>query len=190
MRAERHRGLGDLAQLGQRHHLEAAGVGQHGAAPAGEALQAAKRRDALGARPQHQVIGVAEHDVGAGIAHLAPVHALHGAGCADRHEGRCAHHAVRRGQAAGAGRAVGRQQLEMVGKACLGRADIGNTHGGLIASGAACLATSFRRNAVTKPVDPGSPCPYGPAPCRPRPNARRKPPSPAGPREACARKYI
>ena len=52
-------------------------------------VKSAARRggDAFGARPQHQVIGVAEHDIGAGIAHLAPMHALHGARCADRHEG-------------------------------------------------------------------------------------------------------
>ena len=41
-------------------------VGQDRAVPAHEAVQAAEPRDALGAGPQHQVIGVAEHDVGAG----------------------------------------------------------------------------------------------------------------------------
>ena len=38
--------------------------------PAGELVQAAEPRDALGAGPQHQVIGVAEDDVGAELAHL------------------------------------------------------------------------------------------------------------------------
>ena len=80
-------------------------------------LQAAERGDPLGARPQHQMIGVAEHDIGAGVAHLAPVHALHRARGADRHEGRRPHHAMRRGQPAGAGGAVGGEQFEMVGKA-------------------------------------------------------------------------
>ncbi len=86
--AERDRLFGDLAQLRQRHHLEAAGVRQHRPVPAGEFLQAAQRCDPLGAGPQHQMIGVAEHDIGAGIAHLAPMQALHCAGGADRHEGR------------------------------------------------------------------------------------------------------
>ena len=116
VRAEGHRVFADLAQLRQRHHLEAAGVGQHGPVPAGEGLQAAEGGNAFGARPQHQVIGVAEHDIGAGIAHLAPVQALHGACGADRHEGRRPHHAMRRGQLARARRAVGRDEIEVVGK--------------------------------------------------------------------------
>ena len=62
--------LGDLADLGQAHHLEAAGVGEDRPVPAHEAVQAAEPRDALGAGAQHQVIGVAEDDVGAG--RLAP----------------------------------------------------------------------------------------------------------------------
>src|SRR4029079_19501687 len=66
-------------------------------------------------RPQHQMIGVAEHDIGAGIAHLAPMHALHGPRRADRHEGRRPHRAMRRGQPAGAGRAVCSNQLKMIG---------------------------------------------------------------------------
>ena len=74
-----------------------------GPPPAGEFLQAAERCDPLRARPQHQMIGIAEHDIGAGIAHLAPVHALHRAGGADRHEGRRPHHAMRRGQPAECG---------------------------------------------------------------------------------------
>jgi len=89
-----------LAQLRQRHHLEAAGVREHRALPAGKALQAPEPGDALGARPQHQMVGIAKHDIGAGIAHLAPMQALHGAGGADRHEGRRPHHAMQRGQLA------------------------------------------------------------------------------------------
>ena len=86
-----------------------------GPVPAGESLQAAERRDPLGAGTQHQMIGVAEHDVGTGLTHLAPVHALHGAGGSDRHEGRRAHHAMRRGQAPGARGAIGGEQFEMIG---------------------------------------------------------------------------
>jgi len=63
------------------------------------------------------MIGIAEHDIGPGIAHLAPVHALHRAGRADRHERRGSHHAMRRGQAAGPRSAVRTQKLKMIGKA-------------------------------------------------------------------------
>ena len=100
-------------------------------------LQAAERGDPFGARPQHQMIGVAEHDIGAGIAHLAPVHALHRARRADRHEGRRTHHAMRRGQAAGAGIAVGCEQFKMVGKAH------GRAYGVTSASGSTSLEAIF-----------------------------------------------
>ena len=70
VRAEGHALVLDLAQLRQRHHLEAAGIGEDRPRPVHEPMQAAERRDALGAGPQHQVIGVGEHDVGAGLAHL------------------------------------------------------------------------------------------------------------------------
>ena len=43
--------------------------------PAREFVQTAEPRHALGARPQHQMIGVAENDVGAGAAHLVHIHA-------------------------------------------------------------------------------------------------------------------
>src|SRR5438132_14415435 len=62
------------------------------------------------------MVGVAEHDVGTGLTHLAPVHALHRAGGTDRHEGGRAHHAVRRGQAPGARGAIGGEQFEMIGQ--------------------------------------------------------------------------
>ena len=60
----------DLAQLGEAHDLEAAGVREDRAVPAHEAVQAAEPGDALGAGPQHQVVGVGEHDVDAAGAQL------------------------------------------------------------------------------------------------------------------------
>ena len=62
--------LVDLAEFRQRHDLKAAGVGEDRIGPIGEGMQPAKRRHPLGARPQHQVIGVAEDDVGAERPHL------------------------------------------------------------------------------------------------------------------------
>ena len=66
MRAEGDAVFGQLAQLGQRHDLKAAAIGQDRAGPAHEFVQAAEPRHPFGAGPQHQVIGVAEDDVGAG----------------------------------------------------------------------------------------------------------------------------
>ena len=59
--AERHAVVVDLRV--EREHLEAAGVGERQAVPAGEAAEPAEAGDDLGARPQHQVVGVAEHDL-------------------------------------------------------------------------------------------------------------------------------
>ena len=70
MRAERHAALVELAECGKRHDLEAAGIGQDRAVPVHEFVQPAKRGDALGTGPQHQVIGIAEQDLGAGVAHI------------------------------------------------------------------------------------------------------------------------
>ena len=50
----------DFPQRGQRHDLEAPGVGQDGARPVHEAMQAAQARDPVGAGPQHQMVGVTE----------------------------------------------------------------------------------------------------------------------------------
>ena len=76
MRAEGDAVFGDLAQRRKRHHLKAAGIGQDRIRPAHESMQPAKRRDALGRRPQHQMIGVAEQDLGARGAHVIVVHTL------------------------------------------------------------------------------------------------------------------
>ncbi len=59
MTLEGHALLVELAQAGERHDLEAAAVGEDRLFPADEIVQAAEARDALGARTQHQVIGVA-----------------------------------------------------------------------------------------------------------------------------------
>ena len=66
-------------------------------------MQAAERGDALGARPQHQMIGVAEHDLGAGRRARRPASALHGRLRADRHECRRLHFTVRGHEFAAAG---------------------------------------------------------------------------------------
>ena len=77
-----------------------------------EFMQAAERGDAFGARAEHQVIGVGEHDIGAGRAHVVVMHAFDRALGADRHEGGCAHHAMRGRDFAAPRAAVGCDQAE------------------------------------------------------------------------------
>ena len=62
--------------------------------------------------PQHQVIGVAEQDIGARSADIVMVHALDRRLRADRHESGRAHHAVRGRYLAGARGAIGGDQAE------------------------------------------------------------------------------
>ncbi len=100
--------LGHLAQLAERHHLKPTRIGEDGAAPVHELMQATEARDALGAGPQHQVIGIAKNDIRARGLHVFRVHGLHGGGRADGHEGRRADGAVGGVQRAGAGLAVPR----------------------------------------------------------------------------------
>ena len=87
MRLEDRTLLGDPAQLGQRHDLEAAGVGEDRIGPVGETMQAAKLGDRFRTGPQHEMIDIAEDDVGAGRAHLIRIKPFDGACRADRHEG-------------------------------------------------------------------------------------------------------
>ena len=77
-----------------------------------EFMQTAERRDALRRRPQHQVIGVGQDDIGAGRAYIVVMHALDGRLRTYRHEGRRAHDPVRGRNFAGARGAVGRDQPE------------------------------------------------------------------------------
>ncbi len=112
VRGKAHALLAHLADLGERHHLEAAAVGEDRAVPAHEGMQAAEAGDALGAGAQHQVIGVGEDDVGAGRLHLVEVERLDGGGGADRHERRRADEPMRRRHRAAARGTVLRQELE------------------------------------------------------------------------------
>ena len=59
-----------VRSLGEREDLVAARVGEHRARPAHERVDAADAPEQLGARAQHQVVGVAEHDLGADRAQI------------------------------------------------------------------------------------------------------------------------
>ena len=65
--------------------------------PADQLMQTAQTSNAFRAGPQHQVIGIAENDIGAQLAHLIEIHGLDGADRADRHEGGRADDAARHG---------------------------------------------------------------------------------------------
>ena len=92
--------LPDLPQRGQGEHLEPAGVRQDGAVPVHELVEPPHLPDDMVARPQVQVVGVAELDL---AAHLLQIMggdaALDGPLCAYVHEHRRLDHA-----AVGAGR--------------------------------------------------------------------------------------
>src|SRR5690606_30036490 len=99
-RAELHAVLVDLAQLLEAEDLKTARVGQDRAAPVHEAVQAAVSAHDVGPRAQHEVEGVAEHDVGAEVLELLGRHGLDAAVSADGHEGRRLYRAARECQAA------------------------------------------------------------------------------------------
>ena len=73
----------------QREDLVAARVGQHVATPAGEAVDAAELGHHLGARPQHQVVGVGQQHVDPGRLEVRARHGPHRSPRPDRHEARC-----------------------------------------------------------------------------------------------------
>ena len=80
--------------------------------PVHELVQAPKRGDPLRSGRQHQMVGVAEHDVVAERPHRVRRHGLHRRGGADGHEGRRANDAARRRDGAKARSPVGRLHRE------------------------------------------------------------------------------
>ena len=88
MRAEAHAFVRDFAQLAEAEDLEAAGVGEHGARPADEAVQAAHAADGFVPGAQIEVVGVAENDLRAQRFEHVLGDGLDRSGRADRHEDR------------------------------------------------------------------------------------------------------
>ena len=106
--------LPDLPQRGQGEHLEPAGVRQDRAVPVHELVEPPHLPDDMVARPQVQVVGVAELDL---AAHLLQIMggdaALDGPLCAYVHEHRRLDHAaVGAGEFAAPGAALGFQHFE------------------------------------------------------------------------------
>ena len=79
-----------------------------GCGPVHEPVQAAERGDPLRSGRQHQMVGVAEHDIVAERPHRVRRHGLHRRGGADGHEGRRANDAARSRDGAKARSPVGR----------------------------------------------------------------------------------
>src|SRR5262249_2873422 len=87
---------------GEAEDLITAAVGEDRLRPSDEAMKAAASRDEIVARPQIEVIGVAEQDLRAEFFEIPVRDAFDGALRADRHERRRLHVAVRRGDDTGA----------------------------------------------------------------------------------------
>ena len=96
--------LVDRPVVREREDLEAAGVGEDGAVPAHEAVDPAHAPERLRARPEHEVVGVREDDLGAEGADVVGREAGDARARPDGHERRRLDGAVggREGAAAGA----------------------------------------------------------------------------------------
>ena len=101
--AERDAVVVDRAEVAQADHLVAARVGQDRPVPGHELVQAAEPFDALVARAQVEVVGVAQDDLGADLVQVVGIERLDRGVGADRHEHRRLDVAVRRRQVAQAG---------------------------------------------------------------------------------------
>jgi hypothetical protein len=86
MRAETDAFVGDLTKRAERKDLKAAGVGEQGAGPTDEAMQAAEPADGLVSGAEIEVIGVAENDFCAEGFERVLGDGLDGSGGADGHE--------------------------------------------------------------------------------------------------------
>jgi hypothetical protein len=96
----------DLAGLRKREDLKAAGVGEHGARPLHELMQAAHIADEFIAGTQIEMIGVAQHQRGVDILEVFGRERFDRGLRADRCEDRREQVAVRRGEDSRAGTLV------------------------------------------------------------------------------------
>ena len=108
-RAKPHALLADLAKRLEAIDLKAAGVGQDRSRPGHEPVQTAVPAHDVHARAQHQMKGVAQQYLRAGVGHFLRRQGFDRALRADRHEGRRVHHTAREIEPAAAGRTVAGQ---------------------------------------------------------------------------------
>ena len=112
MRLEHHSVFVEHPQLGERHDLKAARIGQNRLVPVHEPMQPAETVNHFGAGPEHQMIGITQQDLRAGRRDGLRRHCLDGALSAHRHECRCIDDTMSRRQLAASSRAVGRAYLK------------------------------------------------------------------------------
>ena len=119
VRLKRHAVVPDIAQLRERENLEPAAVGQDRSVPAHKTVQPTKVADQLAARPQVEMIGVAQDDLRTDLVQVCGRQRLHCALGADRHEDRRLDRAMARRQSAppGGRGGVGLDKLERRGHA-------------------------------------------------------------------------
>jgi len=87
MRLERCPLLRDLANLRKGHHLEPTAIGKYRSIPSDEFMQATELCHLFRSWPQHQMVGIAQNDIGARLLHLIEVKPFHRADGSYRHEG-------------------------------------------------------------------------------------------------------
>ena len=102
MRPETYAFIGDFAQFGKAEDLITAGVRKDCAVPRHELVQAAEFADQFVARPQIQMIGIAQNDLRAEIFQRFIAQTLHCALRTARHEERSVNRSVRRRHASAA----------------------------------------------------------------------------------------
>ena len=81
--------------------------------PVHEAMQATVGVDDVGPRPEHEVIGVAKHDLGAKADEFLGCHGFDRAIGADRHENRGLDHSMAQAQTPGASPTVAGLKFEL-----------------------------------------------------------------------------
>ena len=119
MRAELHAVLVQLAQVAKAPDLKASGIGEDGALPRHESVEAAHFADSVNARPQIEVVGIPEQDLHAQIVECVLGYAFDRALGSDRHEDRRLHGGVRQMHVRAASGAVVGDQFEAQGHALI-----------------------------------------------------------------------
>ena len=88
VRLESHAFFGDAAEVGQAEDLEAAGIGEDGAGPRHEFVQASEVADEFVAGAKKKMVGIGEDDGCFEVfPQIALAEAFHGGLCSDWHEG-------------------------------------------------------------------------------------------------------
>ncbi len=113
VRTELHTVFRDFSQVVQAEYLEASGVGEDGAGPAHETVQAAEAADELVAGAEIEMIGVAEDDLRVKLFKEVLRDGLDRCGCSDGHEDGSFDRSVREGQGGSTGRGFGLVDFEV-----------------------------------------------------------------------------